>query len=164
MVFVFGYFPGDEGPLGQFGGEKGLADSSDDPRGSHRLEAFNDGFKGLSAFPGNDMEGAPVKSLHLVFGNRQDGRIDRVCGMDGDGIHNGAGGMLRKLYRRSFVDATALAVFAEKRGKKRVGFLFVAYGCRRTMAGADDCFVRQGIQCFDDVGNGRFNRHSGFAD
>jgi hypothetical protein len=92
--FSVGDFPGDEGAVGEFGGEEGLADAADDAGFDHGADALDDGIKGYAAFFCDELEGVAEEAFHAVFADGEDAGVGFFGVFNGDFDGGGHGGRM----------------------------------------------------------------------
>lgn len=81
---ILGNLPGDEGALGEVGGEKGLADTPDGPSAEHGDDALNYCGHIEIGLMGNLGQRVGKKALDAILRNGKDAGVDGVCYMNGD--------------------------------------------------------------------------------
>lgn len=82
----FGDAPGDEGSVGELGGEEGLAHAADDACLEHGADACEDDVEFDTGLFGDDFEGLALKTRDEVFGNSEDFGVDGVVVLGGNHV------------------------------------------------------------------------------
>ena len=78
--------PSDEGAMGEFGGEEGLADSTNDSSFEHCTNTFEHDGQLYSRLFGDSLEGLALEASDEIFGYRENAGVDGVVVLGWDGV------------------------------------------------------------------------------